>query len=531
MAIWLIVVVILVAATFGVIIAAFQRYKRCPSDKVLVVYGKVGTGADSARSSKCIHGGAAFIWPVIQAYDYMDLTPIQIEIDLTGALSKQNIRISVPSSFTVGISTQPGIMENAAQRLLGLDHNRIRGIAEDIIFGQLRVVIATMDIEEINADRDKFIDNVTQNVGAELNKIGLELINVNAKDITDESGYISALGQRAAAEAINQAKREVAEKDRDGEIGAAEAKRDERIQVASADAVAVTGENTAKVTIANSDADRRVKEAEARRLGDAADKVKEADALREGYGAQREAEVARAERDRATQFANSVVPAEINKAKIEVDADAQAEKLRREAMGEGDAIYARMQGEARGIYEILSKQAEGLQKIVAAAGGDPDKAAMLLIVDKLPELVRTQVDAISGIKFDNITVWDSGGKGDGVPDTARFAKGMFQALPPLQDLLGMAGMNLPNWVATSAGNTAPNGAAAQEPSGDDGQGAAGREGGAPPPGPTAPAGAAPSSTTPADPGPAPLQAAPQDEAPPAEGSESGGDPSENPWKQ
>ena len=222
----------------------------------MVVYGKVGAGADGFRSAKCIHGGAAFIWPVIQDYAFLELKPISIEVKLTNALSKQNIRVDVPSSFTVGISTEAGVMMNAAERLLGLDKQSIHDLAKDIIFGQLRLVVATMDIEEINSNRDKFLANVSSNVEAELNKIGLKLINVNVTDIKDESGYIEALGKDAAAKAINDARQRVAEKTRDGSIGEANAHQDERSQVAAAQAQAKIGE-------ANAERDERIKMSEA----------------------------------------------------------------------------------------------------------------------------------------------------------------------------------------------------------------------------------------------------------------------------
>ena len=225
---------------FSLLLVLLSRYRRCPSDKIMVIYGKVGTNKDgSARSARCIHGGAAFIWPVIQSFDYLDLTPISINVDLTNALSHQNIRVDVPSRFTVGISTEPGTMQNAAERLLGLKMVEVQELAKDIIFGQLRLVIATMDIEEINTDRDKFVEAVYHNVETELKKIGLRLINVNVTDITDESGYIEALGKEAAAKAINDAKKSVAEKNRDGSIGESQAVKDQRIQVAEANAAAI----------------------------------------------------------------------------------------------------------------------------------------------------------------------------------------------------------------------------------------------------------------------------------------------------
>ena len=318
--------VVLLAA----LITILSRYRKCPADKVLVIYGKVGSDASGkTRSAKCIHGGAAFIVPVLQSYQYMDLTPISISVDLKNALSKQNIRIDVPSRFTVGISTEPGVMQNAAERLLGLKLSEIQELAKDIIFGQLRLVIATMDIEEINTDRDKFLVAVSNNVEIELKKIGLRLINVNVTDINDESGYIDALGKEAAAKAINDAKKSVAEKNRDGEIGQANAHRDQRINVAAADASAFNGENAAKIEIAQSEAIRREKQAESLRRATAAEAVQAAKAKQEAYIAQQEAEETRAQLETATQKADVIVKAQIEKQQLEIQAEAEAEVLRR----------------------------------------------------------------------------------------------------------------------------------------------------------------------------------------------------------
>ncbi len=452
----------IIAALFLVtIMFIISRIKRCPADKILVVYGKTAAG----RSSRCVHGGYAFIIPVIQDYQYLDLTPMSIEVNLRNALSSQNIRVDVPSRFTVGISTEAEVMMNAAERLLGLNQRQIIDLSSDILFGQLRLVIATMNIEEINSDRDKFLANVSKNVEAELSKIGLKLINVNVTDIKDESGYIEALGKEAAAQAINDAKKSVAEKNRDGAIGEANAKQDERVQVASANAKAkmgeaeahsgerisvsdanakaVEGENKAKIFIASSEASRREAEAESNRKATAAEKVAEAKALEEAYAAEMAAEKARADREKASQEADIIIPAEIEKRKVEIAAEAEAERIRRHAKGEADALYAKLQAEAKGNFEILMKQAEGFGKIVESANGQAKEAVLLMIADKLPELVKTQVEAIKNIQIDKVTVWDNGGNGES--STAGFIKGMAGAVPPMKDLFNMAGMELPEF--------------------------------------------------------------------------------------
>ena len=389
-------------------------------------------------------------------------------------------------------------MNAAAERLLGLTHGQIQELAKDILFGQLRLVIATMTIEEINSDRDKFLDNISKNVDSELKKIGLKLINVNVTDIKDESGYIEALGKEAAAKAINEAKISVAAQEKIGEtgkaaadrekdtqiaethrdrdvkiaitqkdkeisiaaakkdesIGKAEAERDTRVKTSEANAIAIKGENEAKIAIAQSEAVRREKEAEALRIALASEKVQQAKALEEAYLAEQKAETARAERERSTQNANIVIPAEIAKQRAIIEAQAMAEKIREQAKGEADAIYAKMEAEAKGLFEILTKQAEGYKQVVQAAGGDPTKAFQLLLVEKLPELIKTQVEAVKNIKIDKITVWDSGNGENGTNSTANFVSGMMKTVPPLNDLFNMAGLNLPTYLKGEEGKEA-----------------------------------------------------------------------------
>lgn len=446
-AITVIVVVVAVFIVVMLMLVLMTRVKTCPPDKVLVVYGKNRKNLDGTyKSSKCVHGGLAFIVPFVQKYTYLDLTPLSISVDLKSALSKQNIRIDVPCIFTVGISTDSAIMQNAAERLLGLTLQNISDLAKDIIFGQLRLVIATMEIEEINTDRDKFLDAISRNVEGELKKIGLKLINVNVTDISDESGYIIALGKEAAAKAINDARISVAEEDKKGSIGQANAKMQERISVAEAESAAIAGENKAKAEIAQSKAILREKEAESLKIAVTAEKVQEAKALEESYAAQQQAEVARAAREEATKQADIIVAAEIEKRKMEIEAEAQAEQIRRKAKGEADAIYAKMEAEARGIREKLSRQAEGLADIVKASG-TADEAVRLMITEKLEDIVAEQVKAISNLKIDKVTVWDNGCEENGKTSTANFLSGMLKSLPPLEEVYNMAGLSLPKIVA------------------------------------------------------------------------------------
>lgn len=450
---------------FFTIIIFLSRYKKCPSDRIMVIYGKTG----EKRAARCIHGGAAFIMPVIQDYGFMSLRPMQIEVNLTNALCKQNIRINVPSVFTVGISTNPELMNNAAERLFGLHPDSIADLAKDIIFGQLRLVIASMTIEEINADRDSFLKNIEQNVADELNKLGLQLLNVNITDITDESGYISAIGKKAAAEAVNEALIDVANAEKKGQTGQSVAKRDQRILVSKAnseasageaaadrdrriaikqaEAEAINGENLSAIDIAKSNALRAEQEAEAFRKAEAAKRVAKAQIEKAEYEAELEAQKSRAKMEMEKQNAEIIVPSEIQKKQIEIAAEAEAEKYRREARGEADAIFAKLSAQAKGQFEILKSKGAGFQEIINACKGDTDAASKMLLIEKLEEIVKLQTEAIKNIKIDKVTVWDGGQKGpDGKTSTANFLSGMMQSLPPLHDVASMAGIDLPGYL-------------------------------------------------------------------------------------
>jgi len=492
---------ILIAGISFLILLA-KQFKRCPSNRVLVIYGRTGKG----RASRTIHGGADFVVPLLQDYAYLSLEPIQIEVPLRGALSAENIRVNVPSVFTVAIDTKPEVMQNAAIRLLGLPTNEIRKQAEEIIFGQLRQVIASMHIEEINRDRDTFLQHIQTSLEPELNKIGLQLINVNITDITDESGYIDAIGQKAASEAIQKARGDVAdnlkmgetrvasaERDkaiqvatavRDQSIGTREAHRDQsvrlaelekeqtigekaasfereaqvkdaerqmRVRVADADALAIRGENEAQAKIVSSQAELAVKRAEAYQLGESRKREAEAAVLEVQNRALAKAAVAEAERVEAEQRAKLEATAKAAKAKIVVDAEAEAERIRINAQAQADAIFAKLNAEARGQYEILAKKGDGLKQIVQACGGS-NEAFQMLMLEHLDNLAEASSRAISNIKFDKIVVWENGGN-NGRTNTADFISGMAKTLPPMMQVMkDIGGVELPESLIRLVGD-------------------------------------------------------------------------------
>ena len=481
--------------------------RRCSSNQVLVVYGMTGKG----RTAKTIHGGATFVIPLLQDYRYLRLEPIQIETPLRGALSAENIRVNVPSVFTVAIGTSPDVMTNAAIRLLDLSTDQIRKQAEEIIFGQLRQVIASMRIEDINRDRDTFLQHIQDSLEPELKKIGLVLINVNITDITDESGYIDAIGQKAASQAIQQARGDVADQVKLGEVHVAEADREKavsvanatkareigtreaireqavrvaeldkeqtigeqtaifqremqvkeaeqlkRVSMAEADARAVDGENIAAAKIAQSQATLLEQKADAYQRGESRKREAEAAVIEFQNRAMAKAALAEAERIEAEQRAKLEAPAKAQKARIVVDAEAEAEKRKLEAQGEASAIFAKLEAEARGHYEILAKKGEGLKQIVEACGG-AQQAFQLMMLEHLEHLADASAKAISNIKFDKVVVWENGGK-NGRSSTADFLHSMSGALPPmLQVMRDIGGVEIPESLAKLAGHGDGNG--------------------------------------------------------------------------
>ncbi len=450
--------IILVLVAVGIFFS--QRYKRCPPDQVMVIYGRTAKQADGkAKPSKVVHGGAALVWPLIQDYAYISLKPMPINIDLKGALSLQNIRINVPSTFTVGVSKEPSIMANAAERLLGFKIPEIEKLAEEIILGQLRLTVASLTIEQINQDRDAFLSLITQNVDQELRKFGLTQLNVNIVDITDESDYIESIGKKAAATAVENARVDVANAERDGAIGAANANKEREIQVANAnadaemgrkeaeqrervfveqqEAMAIAGENTAQAEIANANADLAEAEAHAKKRADVATAQAEAEIQRAFYSEEEE-------RLRATE----IVQINIQKQQIEIAAEAEAERQRRVARGEADAILAKYNAEAEGIQKVLDAKAQGYQNLVSSASGDPKAAATLLMVEKIESMVSAQTEAIRNLKIDKITVWDSGNSADGSSATSNFVSSLVQSLPPIHDVAKMSGVELPEFLGS-----------------------------------------------------------------------------------
>jgi flotillin len=436
-----------------------KYFKRCPANQVLVISGKVGTG----QSAKIISGGGTFVVPVLQEWAFLDLTPLQIDINLMDALSLENIRVQVPSQVTVAVGDTEEYQRNAAARILNLSPQEISEMAANLIFGQMRQVIASMKIEDINRDRDQFRSNIEHALEPELKKIGLKLINVNIKDLNDASGYIEAIGRegrrargeqgegrrRGAGEAGRHCRRagEPGEGHRGRERGPHPRDRREDGRArhgrargrprprdggrAAARPVLARhrdrrgrpgpprrrgrrergghrGRGAAQARIAAANAELQVRQAEAFEQGETRKRIAEAAVQEAENRARAKAALAEAERIENERRAALEAPARAAKAKEIVEAEAAGESRRIQAEAEAAATFAQLEAAARGEFEMLSKKAEGLKQIVEACGG-ADAAYRMLMIEHIPTLADKAAEAISNIKFDKVVMWGGAG--------------------------------------------------------------------------------------------------------------------------
>ena len=480
------IVALVVISTFVVL----SRYRKCRPDEILIKYGRTGKNG----AAKIITGGGAFIWPIIHSYATMSLRPVQLQLDIKEAAAKGMIRTNVPTNISVVISNEPDLQQIAVKRLLGMSDQELRELIKETIYGQVRMVIARMSVEELNGNRDKFSQEVEINVNNELKKYGLELKTINIQDIRDNAKIIDNLGEQAKAEAdkiaqvnIATQKREkmiqvaeqqrieeatvantnkekeiaIAETERDRDTAIADAERDRETAVAKAQAekeasiaeaeakrdvrnaeaikTAKLGENKAAEAIAKSQAELAVVQAEAIQKKGEADAVAAASVKRRTEEENQKVEAARAKKVEAALRADEIVPAEIARNKVEIEADAVAEKAKREAKGQADAILLkakaeaeaiRLKGEAEGAAKaaLLKADADNFTQMLEASQTHPEIAVQFKIVDNYVKIAEAQAEAYQNLKLGDVKVY-------GNADTAGdFMSKLMGSIAPVLDI-------------------------------------------------------------------------------------------------
>ena len=446
------------------IIGVFSRYRKCKSDEVLVVYGKTG----GSKSAKLYHGGAAFVWPIIQGYDFLSMKPMQIDCKLTGAISAQNIRVDVPTTITVAISTDPEVMQNAAERMLGLSMDDKQNLITDVVYGQMRLVIADMTIEELNSDRDKFLAKVKDNIDTELRKFGLYLMNI---DIRDAANYIVNLGKEAESKAQNEAQANIEEQEKLGaikianqikerETRVAETRKDQEVAIAATRkeqeiSVAQTDkERVSQVALANADKESQVARAEAEmninveqantakesRIAELNSdmEIKQAEAKKKAAigrneaqkeialsnaqlsvtqaNADKEAGEAAARSEAAVQTAREKAQKEVEEAKaLKVESSLKAEKIvpaevaKQEAILQADAVAEKVIREAEAKAKATLAQAEAEAKAIRMrleAEAEGKKMSLLAEADGFQAMVKAaELNPAIAIQYKMVDQW------------------------------------------------------------------------------------------------------------------------------
>ena len=454
----LIMAAILVAVILLTFIGILSRYRKCKSDEVLVVYGKTG---GEKKSAKLYHGGAAFVWPIIQGYEFLSMKPMQIDCKLTGALSAQNIRVDVPTTITVAISTDAEVMQNAAERMLGLTMDDKQNLITDVVYGQMRLGIADMTIEELNSDRDKFLSKVKDNIDTELRKFGLYLMNINISDIRDAANYIVNLGKEAESKAQNEAQAnieeqeklgaikiatqikeretKVAETRKDQDIAIAETKKLQEISVANADKdrisqVAIANaEKEAQVAKAEAEKNIRIEQANTEKESRIAElnsdmEIKQAEAGKKAAIGRNEAQkevalsnselaVTQANADKqAVQAAREIAQKEVEEAKAKkVESSLKAEKIvpaeiaRQEAILQANAIAEKITREAEARAKATLAQAEAEARAIQLkleAEAEGKKKSLLAEAEGFEAMVRAaESNPAIAIQYKMVDQW------------------------------------------------------------------------------------------------------------------------------
>ena len=360
------IIVVLVILT---LIGLMSRYRRCASDEILVVFGKAGkksvTNSTTGKSetvilpSKIIHGGGTFVFPVIQDWRKMSLKPIQIQASVAG-VSSQMIKVTIPVTLTTGIGTTDTLMQNAASRFLTSSPQEISDQIKDILIGEVRSLMATMTIEEINADRVKFLGKAKENIETELNKVGFSIININA-DITDDANYIRNLGKKAATKAEAQALADIAEEKKKGDIQIAETEKERQIAVANAEKERATQVAETKqqqeVRVAEINQEKEIKLAEADKVKESGVANQQAEKAANVAKAQAEAEAATAARKAEAVASVAKSEAEAASAQAEAEAQKQIRMAKAEQEQEAETQKAINEQEAKvAEYESLKRQ-------------------------------------------------------------------------------------------------------------------------------------------------------------------------------
>lgn len=473
-------VIIILAALIVVIIAILSTWKKVPSDKAAVI---VGLG-----KPKVVTGGGTIVVPIIQRMDTITLENIMFEVEIRQTKTSLGVPINAQGVVVLKVKNDESSILAAVQQFNYQDENKtvetIRIQSSEICKGKLREIVSSMSVEDIYGDRESFAAKVQTIAGTELGEMGLELKTFTINDITDDDGYIEALGKEQIAKVKSSAAIAEAEAAKEREVRTAEAMREQQIKTAEARRIGKQAELEAETQIAESEKNKQLKvlsfqkEQETQKaMSDAAYQIQTNITMKEVKNTemdtavlaeQRKKEVTEAQvqvqivaeqknielaekkaaRAQAELLATVVKPAEAEKQRLELessarkyqlvqmaeasaetkklDAAAEADKLRLEGLAQAAIIEAKGKAEADAIRLKGIAEAEALEKKAEALAKMDEAGKLQMVIEKLPEIARAVAEPLS--KIGNITIIGGGANGGGTAEVAGYAVGALKAV-------------------------------------------------------------------------------------------------------
>jgi len=454
--------------------ALFARnYIKVPPSMVAIFYGRKHSLVDekgdrSTVGFRVVRGGAALRVPVLEEVQYLSLNVISIPLKISRAYTKEGVPVTVEAVANVKISGDDMSLRSAAERFLGMGTDKIKEVIFQTLEGHLRAILGTLTVEEINADRQAFAQKMTDEAALDLKRMGVNIDVLTIQQISDEQGYLDALGKKRTAEVK-----------RDAAIGEAQALRDAMIKSALADQEGKTKRYEADVAIASSLRDKETKQAEF----DAAVKSKKAESeqagplataiarqrvteqetridqvrkqqevlVQEQEAARREKELqatvvkpAEAERQAAILRAEgekqaTITRAEATQKELEFEGAGEAAKIERIGRAEAAKVLAVGEAEAEVVKKKLLAEAEGLQRKAEAWKNFNEAAVLNMVIDKMPALAQAFATQLAGIdKINIIEMGDGAHASTGVGKVmGTVGGGMTAMLSMLKDQFGV----------------------------------------------------------------------------------------------
>ena len=415
------------------------RYKICKPEQIMV---RTGLGIKEMLISK-----KGIQWPLQEAF-MINMTPKTFSFNLHN-MSHEKVEFKLPVTFTVGpihYNNDEDGFKKYANYINGMSDNEFYDTLLGMVEGEMRILTASMTVDEMFSNKKKFQEEVVDKIGIDLDKLGIKIVNANIQEMADyneENKFFEYRRQRAIQTANYDAQKDVAEARKKGEIGMETQDAERRIKIAQLDKEAVYAENLRRAEIAASEAELAEAKALSKKRTDIANVEAKIAAQERQVELERELFIKTKEQETERQRSASFVTAKVHAESLVIESEGQAKSMELLA----DANFYQKQKEADGIKAVYEAQADGLNKLLTSAGNDPSLAQFYLALDKnlYPELAKYGADAVKGMKPE-FRIWNTGSGSDSSDPTIPITK-LVQSLSPLmQGMKDQGNLVFPSWL-------------------------------------------------------------------------------------